>query len=162
MDAHGILSEMLHQYNVNYSGALDAREEQALRAALTPWIMWMVRPPLRPLGEHQLTKKPNNAVLPEVDTTSYLRQVQLNEQAIRHHVDIPYPDVGLPTCGKGPCNTCESLRMRAVRGEFGDCTYESLRKPWCDAHEFCTVGDERFCKCYAGAGDLARGRQPKE
>lgn len=54
MDAHDILSEMLHTFNVNYGGALDAREAAALRAALTPWITWMARPAFNPLRDDQL------------------------------------------------------------------------------------------------------------
>lgn len=54
MDAHDVLRDMIHQYGVNYGGALDEREAAALRAALTPWICWMVRPPFNPLRDDQM------------------------------------------------------------------------------------------------------------
>lgn len=54
MDARDILSEMIHSYGLSYGGVLDKREADALRAALTPWISWMVRPHFQPLIEEQL------------------------------------------------------------------------------------------------------------
>lgn len=54
MDAHEVLRDMIHSYGITYGGALDKREQDALRAALTPWISWMVRPHFQPLLEEQL------------------------------------------------------------------------------------------------------------
>jgi len=54
MDAHEVLRDMIHSYGVTYGGALDKREQDALRAALTPWISWMVRPHFQPVLEEQL------------------------------------------------------------------------------------------------------------
>jgi len=54
MDAHEVLRNMIHSYGITYGGALDKREQDALRAALTPWISWMVRPHFQPVLEEQL------------------------------------------------------------------------------------------------------------
>lgn len=55
MDAHEVLRDMIHSYGITYGGALDKREADALRAALSPWVSWMVRPHFQPLTEEQLT-----------------------------------------------------------------------------------------------------------
>lgn len=146
MDAGHILREMLHTYNVNYGGALDDREAAALRAALTPWITWMARPPFNPLRDDQMIPRTDPADLRVTVEATYLGKIRANEKARAERREVPYPDDPVPGCGRWPCRTCESLRARVVAGEFGNCTYASLRPEWCMAHGMCTAAP----KCERG------------